>query len=269
MKFTDLYDFHTHSDMSFDGQDSCDLLCENAIKAGLSGIAITDHLDIDGMVQKAEAFTAQQIDAVQKVKQQYSNQLSVYKGIELGQGIYQKALSERILAAHDYDVVLGSVHNLEDMQDFYFLEYTPETAQKWLQEYFEAELLLAQWNQADVLAHLTYPLRYICGRDKISIDLTQYDELIDEIFSALIQNRKALEINTSGLWMPLQDTMPPARYLQRFKELGGKYVTIGSDAHTGENIGKGMQEALNILQACGFTHYTIYCRREPQLIKIQ
>ena len=48
------YDLHTHSRYSFDGDKSpagdIDEMARAAISAGLRGIAITDHCDIDGVL---------------------------------------------------------------------------------------------------------------------------------------------------------------------------------------------------------------------------
>ena len=46
MHYENLVDLHTHSDHSFDGKQSCMLLCETAVAKGASCIAITDHCEI-------------------------------------------------------------------------------------------------------------------------------------------------------------------------------------------------------------------------------
>ena len=64
--------------------------------------------------------------------------------------------------------------------------------------YWEEELEVIAWGQFDTLAHLTYPLRYIQGEHGIPVDLAKHQEAIDQIFRALIDAGKALEVNTSG-----------------------------------------------------------------------
>ena len=48
------YDLHTHSRYSFDGDKTpageIDAMAKAAISAGLRGIAVTDHCDIDGVL---------------------------------------------------------------------------------------------------------------------------------------------------------------------------------------------------------------------------
>lgn len=49
----------------------------------------------------------------------YGDEIEILKGIEIGQGIYRKKETEALLKKYDYDFVLGSLHNLENMEDFF------------------------------------------------------------------------------------------------------------------------------------------------------
>ncbi len=68
----------------------------------------------------------------------FEGQLLVLKGLELGQAIYNKELAEQILDNYDYDFVLGPIHNLENMEDFYFLDYSNYDVDDLLEKYFNA-----------------------------------------------------------------------------------------------------------------------------------
>ena len=269
MKYSNIYDMHTHSDNSFDGNHSCVLICEGAVRAGAKGIAITDHLDIDDKSYNVRHFVTNQFVHTTRVKSAFRDTLEVFRGIELGQGIYRKELSEQILKEMNYDFVLGAMHNLEDMQDFYFLEYDNETVDELLMKYFEDVLKLAEWDKTDSIAHLTYPLRYICGKYKMNIDMAQFDEITDTIFETIIKNNKALELNVSSINKYHCDTMPNKKYIRRFKELGGKYVTVGSDAHFYDRVCENIDLGYDILKECGFDSFTVFRKREPSLIPIE
>ncbi len=269
MKYNNIYDMHTHSDDSYDGNHSCVLLCDSAAEKKAKGIAITDHLDVDDPELSVRTLVTNQFVHTSRVKYAFKHDLKVFQGIELGQGIYRKELSEQILNDIHYDFVLGSIHNLENMQDFYFLDYTKENVDELLERYFEAELELAEWNKTDSLAHLTYPLRYICGNYKIPVDLTPYGRIIDAILETLIKNEKALELNVSSINAYHCDFMPGRDIIKRFKELGGMYVTVGSDAHYCERVCEGIEGGYDLLLECGFDMVTIYKKREPILIPIR
>jgi histidinol-phosphatase (PHP family) len=269
LKYNNIYDMHSHSDNSFDGNHSCILLCESACEKGAKGIAITDHCDIDGKDYDFRAFTTNQFVEVTKAKKAFEGRLEVLRGIELGQGIYEKEKSLNILNSFQYDFVIGAIHNLENTEDFYFMDYKDKDVEKLLREYFSCILELAKWNKTDTIAHLTYPLRYITGRDGIKVDISLFYDIIDEIFETIIKNEKALELNVSGLFQELGDTMPNKKLIKRYKELGGKYLTVGSDSHYCYKICDGIDKGYDILKECGFEQFTVFRNRKPILIDIE
>lgn len=268
MKFDNLIDMHTHSDNSFDGNQCCMLLCEKAAEKGASCIAITDHCEIDSKTEDFRALCINQYVETFECKRFFEGKLLVLQGIELGQAIYNKKLAESILDKFNYDFVLGAIHNLPDTEDFCFLNYDEHDIYDLLQKYFEQILKLTQWNGFDSLAHLTYPLRYICECQK-EVDMNRFDDIIDSILICLATNGKALEINTSGLFRGLNDTLPNIKYVKRFKELGGEYVTVGSDAHHSDKLFAGVKKGMKIAKDSGFDCVTIFSKREPILIPIK
>ena len=50
------------------------------------------------------------------------------------------------------------------------------------------------------------------------------------------------------------------------KRLGGRLVTLGSDAHGHEDIARGFDKFRAHLKECGFTHYHYYKNRQPQAV---
>ena len=269
MEFENIYDMHTHSDNSFDGNHSCILLCEGAAENSCKGIAITDHCDIDAKDYDFRAFALNQFVEANLAKAFFKDRLDVLVGIELGQGIYKKEKSLEILKEFDYDFVLGSIHNLEDKEDFYYLNYEEYDVKSLMRNYFEAVLALSQWNKTDSIAHLTYPLRYLSKYKSIKFDISDYYDIIDAIFETIIKNDKALELNVSGLFNGLNDTLPNKELIKRFHDMGGKYVTVGSDSHYYNKVSLGIKEGYNILLECGFEQFTIFKKREPILMNIE
>lgn len=244
------------------------LLCETAVAKGASCIAIADHCEIDSKTEDFRALCTNQYVETFECKRYFEGQLLVLQGIELGQAIYNIPLANHILDKFNYDFVLGSIHNLPEMEDFFFMDYKDKDVYDLLSRYFQKELELAKWDGFDSLAHLTYPLRYMVGEQKIPVDMTRFDDVIGEIFETLIKNHKALEINTSGIAMPLGDTLPGEAYIQRFHDMGGQYITVGSDAHVPEKLCGNVDKGMALAKKCGFDYVTIFNRREPMLVPI-
>ena len=270
-----MYDLHMHSKYSFDGHHEVAELCERAIELGMNGIAITDHIDQVATPRLFPEFTPDKLALTAKgsfesaieAQIKYSGRLEVFRGIELGQALHNRELSEFILHTYDYDFVHGSIHNLRATDDFYFIKYeSAEHAHTLLHEYFNELLNIINWGMFDSLAHLTYPLRYMVGRDKISVDISLFKEKIDEILSLIIKKDIALEINTSGLRQEIEDTLPSEHFVRRYRELGGKYITFGSDTHRIGDFAFGLCQGTEMAQRCGFDSLTIFRKRKPYLV---
>lgn len=273
--FKFICDCHCHSKWSFDGQETTDDMCEQAIKIGLDVITITDHCEANGWNTPQDSefgdfakLLPQSVAHLKESQKKYSSQIKLLRGIELGQAMQNLEAADKALSLDNFDFVLGSVHNVRNTKDFYWLEYTEEYAKKILNVYFEEVLEVTNWNKFDSLAHLTYPLRYITGEHKIKIDINDYLAVIDKIFLTLIKNGKALEVNTSGLRQKIGVTMPDRFLLERYKKLGGSYITIGSDAHAVDDLGKGINDGLHLLKNIGFDSYTYFEKRKPVIVPI-
>ncbi|MBR5454086.1 MAG: PHP domain-containing protein, partial [Clostridia bacterium] len=84
-----LADCHTHTKYSFDGprtaEGEVDALCRAAIERGLSELAITDHLELNGEVEGIyeKTDTAGIRRDVLEAKEKYKDKLYVAYGIEL------------------------------------------------------------------------------------------------------------------------------------------------------------------------------------------
>ena len=158
---------------------------------------------------------------------------------------------------------------MEDFSCLDYSKYSDSDIYKLLGEYVDTLYEHAAWGHFDTMAHITYPLRYINGEQKRAIDFSRFDDRIDEVFRMLIAKGKALEINTSGLRQPLGETMPTERYVRRFRELGGQFITIGSDAHYAEHLGANIGDGMAMAKRCGFDYVTFFADREPMPILIE
>ena len=271
-----LCDMHVHSNNSFDAKNSVDELCRAAIDRGLYAIAVTDHCEAPciklGEDCEFGSFDRQipkSIADVNSAKEKHAGKLKLFCGMELGEPMHDPEQTARALAYGDFDFILASVHNLRDSEDFYYLDFSTVDVNALLRDYFDELAETAAFEHFDSLAHLTYPLRYIVEREGYLPDLSPYSAQLDRIFNILIENNKALEINVSGLFKPIGRTLPDLELVRRFRELGGKYVTVGTDAHLAEKLGVGIEQGIEVAKKAGFTHYTVYEKHQPIQIEIR
>ena len=96
-----------------------------------------------------------------------------------------------------------------------------------------------------------------------------YQDILDEILRLLIENGKALEINTAGLKAGLSWPNPHMEILKRYRSLGGELITIGSDAHRPEHMAFAFDRLPEILSEAGFSYYTLYREQKPYFISLE
>ena len=80
---------------------------------------------------------------------------------------------------------------------------------------------------------------------------------------------KALEINVSGLFKGLGETLPAFDEIKRYHDLGGKYITLGSDAHNINDVGRDIEKGIELAFKAGFKSYYIYENCCPYEITIE
>ena len=263
-------DSHIHTDNSPDGRYSAELMCEAALAKGLDILTFTDHCEIDEFLSgNYDTRTVKAYDDYDKVRQQFKNRFTVLSGIEIGQPLFQKDLADRIVSERKYDYILASIHHPHgQMPDIKDIEYDKTDVYSFMEDYFAQLYDIAKWDGCDALAHLTCPMRRIQGKYKINFDYSIIQDATDELLSEIIRQKKAVEINTSGLRQAVGRTMPDENILIRYKQLGGKYVTVGSDAHSPKDIGSGIRDGIEKAKKCGFEQITVYINREKKLFDI-
>lgn len=265
-----IIDTHTHTDNSYDGHHSTMFLCESAESMGLRAVTFTDHVEVDYYERdNFHRVAMQSYFETAKARSAFRGKLLICSGVELGQPMYDVETAEMLLDTLQYDEVIASVHNLRGLPDFMYLDYNTVDVHEVLLDYFKEMQLMVDWGNFDTLAHLTYPLRYIQGDKGIPVGLSRYAKQIDSLLRGLVEQGKALEINTSGLRQKLGETMPGEAVVCRFKELGGEFITIGSDAHFAKDLGAGIPEGMAMAQRCGFNTVTLYQKRVPIQIPIE
>ena len=255
-----LADFHIHTCFSGDSEANVDAVIQSAISKGLKHMAITDHNDFEFEDGKFELDTERYFDFMTKKKVEYKDQINLSVGIECG---LEPRFADRInnlLNSYDFDFIIGSSHVINGRDPYYKEYFENRPVHDAMVEYLESIIEnITIFNNFDVYGHLDYMMRYApVSPEEKRYDYNEYGELFDTILTKLISKGKGIEINTSPLRSGLADTNPNMQVIKRYKELGGKIITIGSDSHRPEDVGANFDDAIKLLQNAGFNHYNIF-----------
>lgn len=267
-------DLHCHSRFSFDSQSDIDEVILSAINKGLNEIALTDHCDLyqsEMLAQIEEPFDHKAAyELVCNKREEYRDRIKVTVGIEIGQGIERPDFVEKLLSEYKYDMVIGSLHSLYRMPDFYLLDFSKITGKQcelFLTQYFKEIEAMIDWGQFDTLAHLTYPVRYIKAGGH-NVDLSKHLSQIEIIFDKIIKKGIALEVNSSGYRQKLDSPLPPYDLLRVYRNMGGELITVGGDAHCTDDIARFFDVVYENLYEIGFKYICSFSERKMQLKEI-
>ncbi len=221
-----MYDYHMHSTVSFDGHDSGLDMALAAAERGLKEICFTDHIDYTpemDMVFDTAVYNAE-YDHLEVPG------LLIRRGLEFGLTPDNPGQLKEDLNRRHFDFVLGSVH-LVDGVDVYLEPYwADKTYEEAIRLHLERTLESVRVHEDyDVLGHLTFISK--CGANPRK-ELLRYEDhkaIMDEILRELVRRGKGMELNTSGIDR-CGGPLPTLDYFRRFYELGGRIVTVGSDA---------------------------------------
>lgn len=275
-----LIDCHSHSKNSPDAKDSVETMCEQAIKLGLSAYAITDHVECFGdrwifeenddviPPQYFKNIFENSMSEITLAKEKYKKNLNLLAGMELGEPCHNPGQADYFLNDKRLDFVIASIHQIRNHEDFYFLDYNVYDIPTLLTKYFEEIYEMCIWNRFDVLGHITYTLRYMQGEQGHKVNLKPFEEIIRECFKTLAYNGKGIEINTSGLRQKFGDTFPSFEYVKMFKECGGEILSIGSDSHCVDDLGKGVSEGTQMAINAGFKYVSYFKNRKPVFLNL-
>lgn len=261
-----MFDFHLHTNISFDGRDTAENMVAAAEKAGLRAICFTDHMDYDP--RSREQTLCFSLEEYRKAYDKLnSSQLEICRGVEFGLLPDNRKQIREDIRKYPYDFAIGSLHFVDGI-DVYFPEYWGGKTYEYAIAHYLDDILnsVKCHDDFDVLGHITYLGKASANPRHEPIPYKDYWEVVDEIFKVLVSKGKGIEINTSGM-DKCGAFLPDEAYLRRFKELGGTIVTVGSDAHHSDRVGQYCREAAAMVQEI-FGYVCTFKERKPVYHKL-
>lgn len=246
----------------------------HGIDLGLEQMCFTEHNDFDYPVTDHnpagffEVDPDAYLDAFRKLREKYADRITLHFGLELGLQPHLARRNDAFARAHDYDFIIGSSHLCNGRDPYYPAFYEGRPQEDAYREYLMSILdNLGSYSNFDVYGHLDYVVRYGPQRDE-GYSYEMYREVFDKILAKLIHMGKGIEVNTAGLAKGIRDVHPCRGVLNRYRELGGEIVTVGSDAHEPKQIAYAFDRAGEILKDCGFRYYAVFEKRQPVFHKL-
>ncbi len=245
-----------------DGQSEMAAVCERAIRLGMSEIAFTDHADF-GPADPPDYFhPVEYLAEIERCRARYGHQLTIRAGVEMGEPHLFARQAQAVLAAGEFDLVLGSAHYAEELQAAWKADFFEQPLRQAYEAYFRQVVRLAAEGDFDILAHVDLVKRDARQFGQAYDGPAPYADLIRTALRSIIERGKGIEINTSPLRRGQPEPCPSIEVLRWYRELGGEILTFGSDAHTADDIGACFNTALDMARSAGFTRLAHFEKRQ-------
>lgn len=259
-----LYETHMHTPLCKHATGQPEEYAAMAEERGLKGIIVTCHNpDPNGWAPETRMRLDQfdeYVVMVERARAAWAGRVDVRLGLECDYVPGMEPWLAELLSKADFHHVLGSVHApLKDYKDCYFngdivaFQHT----------YFDHLAQSAESGLFDTLAHpdlvkLVQPADWQLGRLMNTIRRS-----LDRVAATGV----AMELNTSGLNKVVKE-MNPAQPILEEMQRREIPVVIGADAHKPERVAANYEDALDLLEAAGYSQTNIFLDRERYPIEI-
>jgi histidinol-phosphatase (PHP family) len=241
-----------------------------AIRAGLDEIGLSDHSPIyhlgpDPHVRPGTAMAQGElpryVDEMCVVREQFAGQIEVRLGVEsdyvLGWDAHYRALWQR----YPLDYVIGSVHWLGEWSIF-SAELPPgQSAAEVYAEYLRTTQAAARSGAYEIIGHLD------CLKTRGHIPDLAITPLLEQTVRVLAECDVAIELNTSGWRKSIREAYPRAELLALCRRYNVP-VTLGSDAHAPELVGRDFARAVALLREVGYRELATFRERRRIMVPL-
>lgn len=226
-----LSDYHLHSCYSFDSDQAMEPVCKRAVELGVGKICFTDHVEFGVKDASVPDFVKRE-EEIGTLREKYRGRLEILSGVEIGQAYADTESCAALLERNEFDLVISSVHTVMGSIRPSKFDFTRENYIKCFEKYFDDLNILAEKTEYDVVAHVTFPFRYVPDELLREYPIKMWENRFKEVFKTVVNRNRVIEINTSGYRTKLKDAMPSFEVLNWYKECGGTKVRVGSDGHS-------------------------------------
>lgn len=236
-----MFDTHNHCEFSCDSKMTLPQAIAAAEKLGL-GFILTEHWDYE-YPTNPEMFLFDR-DAYFRKNEGFRSD-TVLLGIEVGMQPHLAKRENAVARDYPFDYVIGSIHMMNGLDLYEETTFAGLSKEETMHIYLRDSLLCVEnHTDFDALGHIDYICRYWPYADK-EFHMERNQTEWDQLFKILIERNIPVEINTRRLDDPVALAALFPLY-KRYHQLGGKYCTLGSDAHYAEHVGRRLDTALKI-----------------------
>ena len=275
-----MIDNHVHID--FDNLESeLEKYIEKAKEIGLAEFTITNHIMVplhdshftikddkiflkDGSFLKCSLISPNAYEYSKIITTKGNSNIHI--GAEIHYLEHHEQEIRNFLKIMPFDLVLGSLHVMKgysvsrekDMKELLTKVSTPNI----YRQYFTELKKLVKSGLFDIVSHPD-----LVRKHTEKIGFHNYAEEAIDLIDVILEEDIGIEVNSAG-YRFIGDSYPTIEFLTLCRRKGLEKVTIGSDAHTAEQLGHGLGKVVEKLKKAGYKRIVKFKNRRPEYIDI-
>jgi histidinol-phosphatase (PHP family) len=219
-----------------------------AVKKGISELGFTEH----------DWFLAELDFSLFGKLQELYPQVKIRVGLELDYKEDEEADFARKALAYPFDYTIGSVHDIKDWafdHPDHLSRFDSWDKDLLYEKYFSLVARMAETRLCQVVGHL----------DLIKIfgvrPAKKVTDFLPPVLTAIKKAGMAVEINTNGWYKPIHEVYPAEEVLiECFRS--DIPITLSSDAHQADQVGRDLEKAVQLAKKVGYTKIATFNQKK-------
>jgi histidinol-phosphatase (PHP family) len=277
-KYQMLIDYHLHNHFSADSESKTADIAKKAIELGMDGICITNHVEVFDPKTGAGDFSYNEaMKRFAKIKKEIGETQKKFPDLPIKFGIELEYVPgwmdemKKFIDDTGFDFLIGSVHEVDNVivssSDLCGELYKKVDEEYAYGKYFDLLYKMVEWSHFSVVGHFD-----ICKKGGIKyygpFQPQKYKNKIIPILKLMKQKGIGIELNAKCMHEHCNELFPHPDILKWCVKTGIEHYTLGSDAHSAEDVGKNLDEAIAIAKEAGIKNISTYKNRRPTKYKI-
>ncbi len=261
LMITRLPDYHIHTTLCKHAEGDMEAYVEHALATGLWEIGFADHMPVMPEPQFCMGWedVPLYLDRVCDLRDRYRDRITIRLGCEMDIVPGRESEIRDIIAGARFDYVIGSVHYLDgwpfDQEKYREVFETNDLAGIY-NRFFDCIAAAARTGLYDIAGHVDN-----IKRMGYRLPADEMNGFYEQTASVLREMDLAVELNTAGLDSAALETYPSLEFLRVLRRYEIP-VTLGSDSHRPEQVGRYFSRAVELLLEAGYDRVAFFRNRE-------
>ena len=258
--YSGLVDYHIHTRLCGHARGEPEQYVREAIRKGLGEIGFSDHMPMLRIRDEHLTMRPEELPAYAELVrdlQDSVDELKIRFGVEMD---YIPGQMDEIWEAaepYDFDYVYGAVHYLDgwgfsDSRDL--TTYQSSDPDGMYERYFELFCEAVEQGGFDIMAHPDLVKKH-GARTSLPVE-----HMYETAAETLARRNVAIEINSSGIRKHIGELYPTLDFLRACAS-HSVAITLGSDAHSPDQVGMDFDLSLKHLRRAGVTEIATFAGR--------